>query len=221
MRRSARNRRGLSEVIATLLLLAITAVSSAFMASLMQNSGFGSMSAGATAPVSPTYAIQLTGYDTRDSSGLLQIDTLDNKFDQMLCTVSCSGSADSIPANDGTEFIAIAIKNVGTTPVYVRNIQINGVTHTWDSQTWGQPFDASMDGAMGTYPQSGKFSILPVSGIVQKSDNQLFGGQEARLVIKLSENMVSDIPLLKTIHILIDFGSVRSTELVILSGEAK
>lgn len=214
-------RRGLSEVIATLLLLAITAISSAFLASLMQGSGFGNMNADATAPVSPTYSIQLRGYDTRDSTNLLQIETLDNEFDGVLCTVSCSASADNIPGSGGTEFIAIQVKNAGTTQVYIRNIQLNGVTHTWDEKTWGQPFDASMDSMTGAYPQSGMFSILPISGLVQKSDNQLLGDQEARLVVKLSGDTGSDISLLKPIHVLIDFGSVRSTEFVILSGEAK
>lgn len=211
-------RRGLSELIATLLLLGITTAGSVFLATLVQGSGLSSIQGSAASPVSPTYSIRLTGYDTRDGADLLELNTLDNNFDGKLCTTSCSATPDNIQANGGTDFIVIQIKNVSPNPVFIKNIQINGITHTWDTQTGGKVFDASTNDSSGKYPFNGKFSIVSPNG-VQKSDNKLVDDEEARLVVKLSKDISSDISLSKPIQILVDFGSVRSTEFVVLSGE--
>lgn len=213
-------RRGLSEVIATLLLLGITATGSFFLANIMQGSGFGSIGANAASPVSPTYSIQMTGYDTRDSSDL-EFASLDNKFDKKLCTVTCSASADNIPANDGTEFIVLQIKNVSPNRVFVKSLQVNGMTHSWDEQTGGKPFDAASNDLTGNYPLSGKFSMIPAGSTVQKQDNEVPSDGEVRLVIKLSKDIAPDLSLSRPIQVLVDFGGAHSTQFVLVSGETK
>ncbi len=216
-------KRGLSEIIATLLLLVITIAGSAFLALIVQGGGFSTTAANPMASAYPSYSIKMMGYDTRDASNLLEISSIDNKFDEKLCTASCQGAADDIPesASPGTEFIVLQIKNVSPNFVYIKSIQINGVMHSWDEQTGGKSFDAGANDLSGKYPLSGKFSILQMSNLVQKSDNKISEDEEIRLVVKLSKDMSADILLSKPIQVLINFGSTRATELVIVSGDTK
>lgn len=217
-----KKRRGITEIIATLLLLAITTTGSIFLAYIVQGSGLGSVGNPIKSSI-PTYALKMMGYDTRDASDLLGLSTLDNVFDNKLCTASCQANADNIPtdANPGTEFIGVHIKNVSPEALFIKSIQVNGITHQWDGQTGGKMFDASANDVSGKYPLSGTFSILPESGLVQKSDNKLSDDEDVFLVIKLSKDITSDISLSKPIQVLVNFGSTRSSEFVILSGDTK
>lgn len=212
-------RRGLSEVIATLLLLAITATGSFFLASIMQGSGFGSVSASSAPPVSPSYSVRLVTYDTRDSSDLLGIATLDNKFDKKLCTASCSATPDNIPGDGGTDFIAFRIKNVSTSPVFVESVQVWGVTHSWDVQTKGVQFDAGTSGSEA-YPASGTFSMAGAD-MLQRSDNKIHEDEEALIIVKLSDQIAPDIALSKPVQVLVNFGGAHSAQFVLMSGDAK
>lgn len=216
-------RKGISEIFATLLLLAITTAGALFLANLVQGSGIGSLGQNPSIAAFPSYSIKFIGYDTRDGADLSEISTLDNKFDKKLCTVSCTTSADNIPqdVNPGTEFIVLQIKNSSPNPVYIRHVQVNGIAHSWDTQTAGKSFDASITDLTGKYPLSGKFSILSSSGLTQKSDNQLDEDEEARLVVKLSRDINSDISLTRPLQVYVDFGGQRSAESVILSGDAR
>ena len=216
-------KRGISEIIATLLLLVITIAGSAFLALIVQGGGFSTTAANPMASAYPSYSIKMMGYDTRDAANLLEISSIDNKFDEKLCTTSCQGSADNIPTDvtPGTEFIVLQIKNVSPNSVYMKSIQVNGIMHLWDEQAGGKSFDASANDLSGKYPLNGKFSILPMSGLMQKADNKLSEDEEIRLVVKLSKDMSTDILLSKPIQILINFGSTRATELVIVSGDTK
>ncbi len=219
----ASKRRGISEIFATLLLLAVTTVGSVFLANLVQGSGIASIGQNPSQYSVPTYAVKFLGYDTRDGADLSEVLTLDNKFDQKFCTVSCTAFADNVPlaASGGTEFIVLEIKNASPNPVFIRNLQINGVTHSWDPQTGGKTLDASANDVTGKYPLSGKFSIISMSALVQRSDNKLNEDEEVRLVIKLSRDISSDISLTRPLQIYVDFGGQRSAEAVILTGETR
>jgi flagellin-like protein len=216
-------RRGVSEIFATLMLLAITTAGSLFLANLVQGSGIGSVGQNPSLVSYSSYSIKFVGYDTRDGADLSEISTLDNKFDKKLCTVSCTAFADNVPldANGGTEFIVLQIKNASPNPVFIRNVQINGITHSWDPQTGGRDLVASTSDYTGNYPLAGKFSILSTSGLSQRSDNQLNEDEEIRLVVKLSRDISSDISLTRPLQIYIDFGGQRSAEHVVLSGETR
>ena len=217
-----KKRRGITEIIATLLLLAITTTGSIFLAYIVQGSGLGSVGNPLKSSI-PTYALQLTGYDTRDGSDLMDLGTLDNKPDNALCTVSCGADADNVPTdvNPGTEFIGIHIKNVSPESVFIKTIQVNGITHQWDEQTGGKTFDASANDLTGKYPLNGKFSIMSGSELVQKSDNKLSDDEDVMLIVKLSKDIASDISLSKPLQINVNFGSTRATEFVILSGDTR
>jgi hypothetical protein len=205
------------------MLLAITTAGALFLANLVQGSNLGGVSQTVGVSGYSKYSIKLTGYDTRDGAELSGIATLDNKFDKKICTTSCTAFADNVPfdANGGTEFIVLQVRNVSPNPVFVRNVQINGVSHPWDTQTGGKTFDASANDLNGKYPLSGKFSIVSTSSLVQKSDNIINEDEEVRLIIKLSRDINSDISLTRPIQVWLDFGGQRSSEFVILSGETR
>jgi hypothetical protein len=214
---------GISEIFATLLLLAITTAGALILANLVHGSGIGSLGQNPAVAAYSSYSIKFTGYDTRDGSDLSGISTLDNKFDSKLCTTSCTVFSDNVPldANPGTEFVVLQLKNASPSPLYIRNVQINGITHSWDTQTAGKLFDASSNNLSGKYPLSGKFSILSTSSLTQKSDNKLNEDEEVRLVVKLSRDISSDISLTRPLQVYVDFGGQRSAEFVILSGDAR
>jgi hypothetical protein len=204
-------------------LLAVTTAGSVFLANLVQGSGITGIGQNPSQYTIPMYSVKFIGYDTRDGTDLSEITTLDNKFDQKLCTVSCTAFADNVPlaASAGTEFVVLDIKNASPNVVFIRNLQINGITHLWDPQTGGKTLDASTNDVTGKYPLSGKFSIIPMSSLVQKSDNKLNEDEEVRLVVKLSRDIASDISLTRPLQIYVDFGGQRSAESVILTGETR
>lgn len=215
-------RRGISELFATLMLLGITTAGSVLLASVVYGSGLQNVP-NTGSNLQSSYSIKLTGYDTRDSSDLLGITTLDNKFDKKLCTTSCQGFSDNIPqsANAGTEFIVLQLRNVSTDTVYLKGIQINGVLHTWDLQTAGKTLDASTNDGTGKYPTNGKFSIISTSNLVQKTESKINSDEEVRLIVKLSKDIIPDISLTKPIITDINFGGIKPTENVLLSGEIR
>lgn len=216
-----KKRRGISEIIATLMLLGITTAGSVFLASLVYGSGIQNTPTGES--LHSSYSIKLTGYDTRDSNDLLGISNIDNKFDKKICTKSCQAFANNIPnsANAGTEFLILQVRNVSTEPVYVKTIQINGIQHIWDSNTGGKSLDASSNDLTGKYPLNGKFSIISTSNLTQKSENKVDADEEVRLIIKLDDVMPSDIALSKPILTSVNFGGVKASENIILSGEIR
>jgi hypothetical protein len=60
-----------------------------------------------------------------------------------------------------------------------------------------------------------------MSGLAQKSDNQLNEDEEVRLIVKLSRDIPSDISLTRPLQVYVDFGGQRSAESVILTGETR
>ena len=216
-----KQRRGISEIFATLMLLGITTAGSVMLASLVQGSGFSSGEQSRQTNNLPAYSIKLIGYDTRDSSDVYGITTLDNSFDSRLCTSGCSASSNNIPAASGTEFVVLHLKNTSPTIVYLEGIQINNILHTWDTNTGARTLDANTNDVTGKYPLNGKFSILPAAGLIQKNDNTMMEDEEVRLVVKLSKDLSSDVLLTKPILVNVDFGGARTSDHVILSGEIR
>lgn len=217
--------RGVSEVITTLLILAMTLVGALFLSIIMSDSDLTNV--GKTVSDIPPNSIKLTGYDTRDSVNLSNIIQLDNNFDQELCTDSCALYEDNIPlsvSNEGTHFIVLKIKNTYTKPVFIHNVQINNVLHSWDPNTSGKLLETSVDDFTGKYPLGGQFSIIPESDsvqLLQQSTNQLLPDQEVRLVIKLSGDIAPDILVWRPLQIHINFGANQPAEFIILSGDTR
>jgi FlaG/FlaF family flagellin (archaellin) len=224
---SIQKRRAVSQIIGTMLILAITVAGAVFLSNLMSNEFF----AVDQNPVAEARldSIRLTSYDTRDSVELTNVPNLNNTFNQMLCTKGDSAectivNVDNLPSNDGTEFIVLQIRNMNLDSVFIHNILINNVGHTWDDLAVGDIVLTNNLGSGGNYPRAGTFSIIPVendSPIKQLATNEIPGDGEVRLVIKLSDNIPQDIGMWSSLRVLVNFGGSQPAEFIILSGDAK
>jgi len=223
-------RRAVSETIGTMLLLVITVVGAVMIANFLQDGFFQGANQNASGVDASSDSIQLTGFDTRDSDTLINVLTLDNDFNELLCAngndPGCTITvADDIPSNEGTEFIALQLRNMNTGSVFLRNIQVNNELHEWDDGTAGNLFLAgSILDAGINYPRAGFFSIIPSpdrpNSEIQFGSQEVQGNEEFRIIIKLSENL-SDIKMGKSMIIVVNFGAPQPAEFIVSSGDAK
>lgn len=220
-----KKRRGVTDVISTMLLMAVT-VTGATTLTYFVNDGFVSGNIGSISTLdSSSLNLLLLAYDTRDSSSLLMMDEVDNEniVNSFLCGATCGGFPNSIPESSGTEFIVLQIKNNGLDPIFLEDISINGVVHPWDAATSGIQLDASQNDLVGgKYPADGTFSIIPIpqNPLIQNENTEIQSGQSVNLLIKLGSDD-SDILLNKGIHILLDVGSTHPVEFLLESGDAR
>ena len=216
-----KKRRGITDIISTMMLMAVT-VTGASTLTYFVNDAFLSGNLGTTSTLdSSSLNILLLAYDARDSSGLLTITNVDNKYDSILCRSSCSGNSNDIPANDGTEFIVFQIQNNNLNPIFLEHISINGVRFSWDIATSGVTLDATVPLTNGKYPADGMFSILPISGpIIQNENSQIQSGQKVNILVKL-DSINPDIPLNKGLRLLLNSGNIQPIEFLIESGGAQ
>ena len=230
-----KKRRAVSPVTGTMLLLAITVAGAVLLSNLMSNEFF----AVDQHPVAEARidSIRLTSYDTRDSVELTNVPNLNNTFNQMLCTKGDSAectiiNVDNLPSDfvnpvstdQGTEFIVLQIRNMNIDSVFIHNILINNVGHTWDDLAVGNLVLTNDLGSGGNYPRAGTFSIIPVENdapIKQLATNEIPGDGEVRLVIKLSDDIPQDIGMWSSLRVLVNFGGSQPAEFIILSGDAK
>ncbi|NIP62906.1 MAG: hypothetical protein GWN01_09600 [Nitrosopumilaceae archaeon] len=204
----------------------ITVAGSAILAYFM-NDAFVSdaVSSISTSDVS-TKSIQLLAYDTRDSSNLLQMGVLDNSntaSNNVLCGVTCKDNLNKIPSNTGTEFIVLRIKNNSIDPIFLGQVIVNNVGHSWDPNTKDVELDGTSDdvSGVGKYPSDGMFSVIPSdSSLLHQRKNEIKNGEIANIIIKLGPDD-SDINLNDGLRILLDIGTVQFVEFVIESGDAK
>lgn len=213
-------RKAVSVVISTLLVLAITIVGALSISNLMSTSALTTVNQTPKAIIAAN-SVWLTSYDTRDGRDLSNIQTLDNKPNNKLCTKSCTTDPDLTPNNDGTDFIIIQLWNKNTNLINIHSLQINGLLHTWDSNTKDRLFDGSS--SVPDFPRAGMFSIIPVSSptLKQQNSQKVEGDQEVFLVIKLSDAFESDIDLGKPLQILVNIGDEQPAKYVILTGDTK
>ena len=226
MKRLNSKKRGVSVIISSLLILAITAAGALLVSNMIDTSSLTTVSQMSKSNVAAN-SLKLTSYDTRDAATLSAIPVLNNKFDNELCTDRCKAFSDNIPTSalgGGTDFIVIQVRNKSVDQFAIQSVQINGILHNWDSETSGITFDASSDDSSGKYPLAGKFSIIPSSNgvpLTQYPSKNLNPDEEARLVIKLSGNIQPDIGLGSPIEVLINLGSNQAAEYHILTGDTK
>lgn len=215
-------RRGITDIISTMLLMGITVTGATTLTYFVNDSFISGNLATASSLDTATKSIKLLGYDTRDSTTLLQISNLDNQFDSKLCGGTCSViNSDKIPSNGGSEFIIIKIKNNSINSVFLENIQLNNVHHSWDIQTSGATLNTLQDiSSGGNYPHDGMFSIISDSSTVQSINNEIKSGETVNLLIKLGDDD-SDILLNKGIRVFLNIGSISLVEFLIESGNAR
>jgi flagellin-like protein len=230
-------RRAVSETIGTMLLLVITVVGAVMISNLLQDGFFQVNQNGSSIGLSSD-SLQLTGFDTRDSEKLINVFSLNNDFTESSSGMLCAQGNDIIncpipvpnniptdPANPGTEFIALQLRNMNPNSVFLINIQVNNELHEWDDGTAGTQFDATLNIDAGTkYPKAGYFSIIPSperpNSEIQFASQEVQGNEEVRVIIKLSEDL-SDIEMWDSMLIVVNFGGSQPAEFILLSGDAK
>lgn len=229
-----RQRRAVADIISTMLLMGVTVTGASTLTYFMNDAFISGTLGTATTLDSSSMNIILLAYDTRDSNSLLTLNNLDNKISGELCgsdinampLPSCTvAPANSVPANDGTEFIVFQLQNNGLDPVFLENVMINGVTHTWDSFTSDTTLDASSDDLIlapgRPYPADGMFSIVPVGSTQLQNDSyQIQNGEIVDIVVKLGPDD-SDIKLNKGIQVKLNVGKIHLVEFVLESGDAR
>jgi len=220
MTRLIHKKRGVSVVISTLLVLAITVTGAMWISNIMSTSALTTVNQTPKAIVEAN-SVLLIAYDTRDGASLFNMENFDNKFDSVLCTVSCAGDPQNRqPSLGGTDFIAIQLLNQNSNPTHIKSLQVNGMPHAWDTNTRNVNFDVTEEPP--NFPRAGMFSIIPAYGAhTQQNSQQVDGDQEIILVIKLSSSFESDIELGKPLQILVNLGQAQPAEFTILTGETR
>jgi len=224
-------RRAVSETIGTMLLLVITVVGAVMIANFLQDGFFQGVNQNPSGVEASSDSIQLTGFDTRDATELINVADLDNEFNELLCAkgndakCTMNPNPDAIPSDDGTEFIALQLRNMNTGSVFLQNIQINNELHKWDDGTAGVELKAVNNLDAGTkYPRAGFFSIIPSpdrpNSEKQFTSQEVQGNEEVRVIIKLSKDL-SDIKMWDSMVIVINFGAPQPAQFIISSGDAK
>ncbi len=202
-------RRGVSEIIVSLLLMAITVIGAVMVFGVFQGSDVTeniSGLAGSTQSEQKS-SLQIIGYDTRNSSTLSGITSLDNIVGTttVLCALSCVSGT--------TDMIVLQIRNAGTEEFSVDNVSINEVTHTWSGVGSGQGITTSL-------PSAGTFKILPSTATTISSTQTIYAGNDATLVIRLSGTL-SDVLLIDTMRVLVNPSSGEPAFYIIPAGGIK
>ena len=222
-----RKRRGVTEIISTMMLMAVTVTGASTLTYFMNDAFVTGNLGSATTLDSSSLNLLLLAYDTRDSSTLLTIDDIDNEntVNAFLCGSTCSAATNAIPESGGTEFIVMQLQNNGIDSIFLQDVTINSVKHYWDDTAAGAQLDASVDD-FGTsnrsYPADGTFSILPVgpSPIFQNDDTKIESGQIVNVLVKLGPED-SDIQLNNGIRVLLNTGDNQPTKFLLESGGAR
>ncbi len=218
-------KRAVAEVISSLLLVAITVVGAVILTTFLDEA-FISGGLSASASDSTVKTIKLIKYDSRDGDNLLDLAGLNNSNStyQKLCRTSCSSNPNQSPSASGTEFLVIQIENRSINPIFLHDVWLANVTHSWDSGTANVILDPSGSPISGNYPVDGTFSIFPVGEpigtVIQNQDNQIQSGQTVNLLIKL-DTVNPDIQLSKTIRAQFNIGANQLSEFLIESGGAQ
>ena len=213
-----RNRRGVADIISTMMLMAVT-VTGASTLTYFMNDAFVTGNLGTVSTLdSSSLNLLLLAYDTRDSVNLLTLSEVDNLTDSYLCRASCVANPDTVPSLGGTEFIVLQLQNNGLNSIFLEKVVISGTTHSWDSSTSGKDLNLSA----GEFPGDGMFSILSTGSNpnLQSKTIEIQNGQIVNVLVKLDSSS-PDIQLNKGIPVSLNTGGMHLVEFLIDSGDAR
>jgi len=213
-----RNRRGVADIISTMMLMAVT-VTGASTLTYFMNDAFVTGNLGTVSTLdSSSLNLLLLAYDTRDSVNLLTLLEVDNLTDSYLCRASCVANPDTVPSLGGTEFIVLQLQNNGLNSIFLEKVVISGTTHSWDSSTSGKDLNLSA----GEFPGDGMFSILSTGSNpnLQSKTIEIQNGQIINVLVKLDSSS-PDIQLNKGIPVSLNTGGMHLVEFLIDSGDAR
>jgi len=216
------SKRGISEIIGSLILMGITVTGGLLVWTLLQGNEQLTFSLDEI-EISPIVIAQLkvTGYDTRDDNNLYGITGLNNQLQPttaalVLCTTCGVGFVDN-------EFIILKIRSDNDEAVFINGIHINEVEHVFDTaQSSTSTFTVGTDA-----PTTGKFIIISGSNgsIIQETGSAIPIGGEKRIVIRLSDSITPNDPtgttgiaLNSQLRVIIDSSVETVQELLIPAG---
>jgi len=227
-----KKRRGVAEVISSLLLVVITVVGAVILTSFLDESFVSGSLAVTSGTETSIKSIRLLAYDTRNGDDLMgSVDyNLDNIITagppdvppSVLCRASCIGDPEKAPTDGGSDFMVIQIENRGINSIFFKNVILDGVGHVWYSDTVSVDLNtAAATSAGGAYPRDGTFSILSSDTTeIEQGDRGVEGGQTVNLLIKLDITNV-DIELSKTMRVQVDIGASSLSDFLIETGDAR
>src|SRR3989344_7820552 len=180
IRQNFQSRRAISDIIVSLLLVAMTVIGGIIVFGIVRDSGVAeSVTSELSQPLSFEGGIKISAYDARDGSDLMGTG-LNN---------APTGGVYELVAG---EYIVLKITNNSPNAIFLNDVIVNEVSHTFDD---GNTLP----------PDGGKFSIIPGTddeGDTPQSSREIGGGKSVRIVIKIGS--VSDISLNDAIRIKID-----------------
>jgi len=211
------SKRGVSEIVGTMVLLAVTVTGGLIVAvAVQENDSITGFITSEPESIDPNVIpkVKISGYDTRDAADLYGISGLSNLTGpttsvDSLCTVTTC-------ANSGadTEFIVLRVRNDVDIPVEITSISINEIEHTFDTDHSG----TSLFSTSTTLPEQGEFAIISgfgISGLKLEQNSILPQASEKRLVIRLSTSITTDIALNDNIRVIINT-SASTTQLLLV-----
>src|SRR3989338_1420084 len=190
------SRRAISDIIVSLLLVAMTVIGGIIVFGIVRDSGVAeNVTSELSQPLTFEGAIKISAYDARDGANLLGIGAVDN---------SATTDGELIAG----EHIVLKIVNNNPNSIFISDVIVNEVSHT---------FDTSLPPASG-----GKFSIIPCTsdqGTTPQSSNEILAGKSVRIIVKLGS--ISDISLNDAIRIKIDATGFDLQNFIITAGHTR
>ena len=196
-------KRAISDIIVTLLLVAIT-VFGGVLAFALFNTAVETQVVQTEFETEDTTnrSVKLFGYDTRHGTDLGGITFINND----------STTDGFLKGSDG-EFILLKVRNPNFNQVTIDKVNINDVLHEWDND----PGDADTPLTSGKLPDAGTFKIISTNNVIF-SPAVAQGGTDITIVIKLHDTDLPDIALTETIRIIIGSPNFNALEFLIPAG---
>ena len=190
------SRRAISDIIVSLLLVAMTVIGGIIVFGIVRDSGVAeNVTSELSQPLTFEGGIKISAYDARDGADLLGIGAVDN-------SVTTDGELIA------DEHIVLKITNNNPNSIFISDVIVNEISHT---------FDTSLPPAAG-----GKFSIIPGTsdqGTTPQSSNEVLAGKSVMIIVKLGS--VSDISLNDAIRIKIDATGFDLQNFIITAGHTR
>ena len=193
--------RALSDIISTMLLVAITIVGGVTAFALFNSTeitqlgGDPEFESGAIT----NRAVKLMGFDTRDGKLLGGIELGSTDIDNACCDGLTNG-----------EFIVLRVRNLNFDDVIIDIVNVNEEPHVLDLD--GHTILTSV-----TTPDEGEFNIVPLDSTTFLAPAIIPGGQDAIIIISLEDDL-ADIGLTESIRILIGSPNFDSLQFLIPAG---
>ena len=197
--------RAMSDIISTMLLVAITIVGGVTAFALFntieitQLGGDPEFESGATT----NRAVKLMGFDTRDGKLLGGIELGATDIDNTCCDGLTTG-----------EFIVLRVRNLNFDDVIIDIVNVNEEPHVLDLDGHTALLSAS------NLPDEGEFNIVPLDSTTFLAPAIIPGGQDATIIISLEDDL-ADIGLTESIRILIGSPNFDSLQFLVPAGGIK